>query len=79
MELLKIDENNLPLDWLVRSQKKAERRIDYLVEYFDEFERTQFKGRYITNEYHSFKKELEVLKDYHKNITKQINEKRRNK
>lgn len=76
MEMLKIHETNFPVDQLIISRTKTERRIEFLTDYFEEFERTQFKGRYITNEYYQFQKELEKLKEYHKQITKQIDEKK---
>lgn len=76
MEMLKIHETNFPVDQLIISRTKAERRIEFLTEYFEEFERTQFKGRYITNEYYQYKKELGKLKEYHKQITEQIDEKK---
>lgn len=76
MEMLKIHETNFPVDQLIISRTKTERRIEFLTDYFEEFEATQFKGRYITNEYYQYKKELEKLKEYHKQITEQIDEKK---
>lgn len=79
MEILKIQDYDFRIDELSKSQKKAERTIKELTEYFEDFERTQFTGRFITNEYHQKKKDLIRITEYYQILTDQINEKRSKK
>lgn len=79
MEILQIEKINFELPQLILSRNKAERTLKELTEYFEDFERTQFKGRYITNEYYEKQKDLKLITEYFELINKQIEEKRSKK
>ena len=76
MEILKINDISYSTEALVKSRNLAGRELEKLRNYFVEFERTDYQGRYITNECKKFKKDILIIDEYYENITKQINERR---
>ena len=76
MEILKINDISYSTEALVKSRNLAGRELEKLRNYFIEFERTDYQGRYITNEYKKFQKDIVIIDEYYSMITKQINERR---
>ena len=76
MEILKINEIAYATEVLVKSRNLASRELEKLRNYFVEFERTDYQGRYITNEYKKFQKDIVIIDEYYNMITNHINERR---